>query len=174
MGDININQKSIFMEPRLALNLISSCLIFLVQELKGTSPLNNNSGAYDIGIVTVESVLVVWDFSQQKSSIQLREGGPLVFKCDYGQHPVEDSWVYAHEFQGCSPFRLASLLQGKSQPLPASEQDFPHPHCISVAMNGLMKFCQNRLPSRGLPWWPHTFSPSKWTERYRDCIFQNE
>lgn len=30
MGDININQKSI-MEPRLALNLISSCLILPVQ-----------------------------------------------------------------------------------------------------------------------------------------------
>lgn len=67
MSDININQKSI-MEPRLALNLISSCLILPVQELKGASPLNNNSGAYDIGIVTVESVLVAWDFSQQKSS----------------------------------------------------------------------------------------------------------
>lgn len=67
-GDININQKSIFMEPRLTLNLISPCLILQVQELKGASPLNNNSGAYDIGIVTVESVLVAWDFSQQKSS----------------------------------------------------------------------------------------------------------
>lgn len=67
MGDININQKSI-MEPRMALNLISSCLILPVQELKGTSPLNNNSGAYDknshcrvsvggVGFLTAEILL---------------------------------------------------------------------------------------------------------------------